>query len=60
MKSNLVLLCVQGFDVLLVIQMFETILMWLEIYYQVVWGRFGMVLHGFVDIWKVLDIQSRL
>ena len=34
--------------------------MWLEIYYQVVWGRFGMVCRGFVDIWKVLYIQSRL
>ena len=44
MKSNLVLLCVQNFDVrILVIKMFETILMWLEIYYQVFWDRFGMV-----------------
>ena len=24
--------------------------MWLKIYYQVVWGRFGMVWRGFVDI----------
>ena len=32
--------------------------MWLEIYYQVLCGRFGMVGCGFVDIWMLLDIQQ--
>ena len=32
----------------------------MEIYYQVVWGRFDMVLCGFVDIWMIWGIQSRL
>ena len=42
MKSNLVLICGHDFDIFLVIEMFETSLMWLGIYYQVIWGRFGM------------------
>ena len=50
MKSNLVLMCVHGFFGILVIEMFETSLKLMEIYYQVVWGQFYMVRCGFVDI----------
>ena len=36
-KSNLVLICAHGFDVFLVVGMFATSVMCLEIYYHVVW-----------------------
>ena len=42
-NSNMVLLCAHGFDVFLVIGIFATSLMCLEISFHVVWGRFGMI-----------------